>query len=265
MRSNFELKFGASICLLIAAMSLLSFFWVPYDYNAMNHENRLRAPTAAHIFGTDNFGRDIFSRVALGARNSLVTAICVVALAAAAGTIIGLLAGYLGGITDAVVTRIIDTISSFPGVILALLFVAVMENSQFTLFITLFILFTPSFTRVTRNGAARYRNADFIQAEKAMGAGFFRITVIHILPNLYPSLLSACVLGLSNAILMEASMSYLGIGIQPPLPSWGRMLFESQSYFFSAPWCAIFPGIFVTLTVFAFHFTGEGLRQRFGE
>jgi peptide/nickel transport system permease protein len=159
--------------------------------------------------------------------------------------------------------RIIDTINSFPGIILALLFVAVMDTGQFTLFIALFILFTPSFTRVMRTGALQYKNAPFIQAERILGANFFRITFIHILPNVAPSLLSACVLGLSNAILAEAAMSYLGMGIQPPEPSWGRMLQESQVYFFNAPWCAIAPGIFIMLTVIAFHLLGEGLRRRF--
>jgi peptide/nickel transport system permease protein len=115
-----------------------------------------------------------------------------------------------------------------------------------------------------RTGALQYRDASFVQAEKILGAGFFRITFIHILPNLAPSLLSASVLGLSNAILAEAAMSYLGMGIQPPEPSWGRMLFEAQAWFFNAPWCAIAPGIFIMLTVIAFHLLGEGIRKRFG-
>jgi peptide/nickel transport system permease protein len=139
-----------------------------------------------------------------------------------------------------------------------------MDNSQFSLFFALLILFTPSYTRVMRTGALQYKNASFIQAEKILGAGFFRITFIHILPNLAPSLLSASVLGLSNAILAEAAMSYLGMGIQPPEPSWGRMLFEAQAWFFNAPWCAIAPGVFIMLTVIAFHLLGEGLRKRFG-
>jgi len=264
MKLNFEIKLGAVIGIVIVAMSLLSFFWVPHDYNLMDHEKRLLPPSLTHLLGTDNFGRDIFSRIMAGGRNSLLLAICTVTGAAAVGSLLGLLAGYKGGITADIIMRIIDTINSFPGIVLALLFVAVMDNGQFTLFIALLILFTPSYTRVMRTGALQYKNSNFVQAEKILGAGYFRITFIHILPNLAPQLLSASVLGLSNAILAEAAMSYLGMGIQPPNPSWGRMLDESQSWFFSAPWYPLAPGFFIMLTVIAFHMLGEGIRKRFG-
>jgi peptide/nickel transport system permease protein len=264
VKYNFEIKFGAAAGFFIVVMTLLSSFWVPYNYNSMDHENRFSSPSVKHILGTDNFGRDIFSRIMAGSRNSLLLAVCTVTGAAAAGSILGLLAGYLGGITGGIIMRIIDTLSSFPGILLALLFVAVMDNSQLTLFIALLILFIPSYTRVMRTGAIQYREAIFIQAERTFGASFLRIIFIHILPNLAPSLLSASVLGLSNAILAEAAMSYLGMGIQPPEPSWGRMLFESQAFVFTAPWCALAPGLFIMLTVVAFHLLGEGIRRRFG-
>jgi len=259
-----NLKVGAVIGVIIVTMSLLSLIWVPYNYNKMDYSKRLIPPSSGHLLGTDNFGRDIFSRIMAGGRNSLLLALCTVTGAAALGSLLGLLAGYLGGITGEIIMRFIDALNSFPGIVLALLLVAVMDNSQFSLFLALLILFTPSYTRVMRTGALQYRDASFIQAEKILGAGFFRITFIHILPNLAPSLLSASVLGLSNAILAEAAMSYLGMGIQPPEPSWGRMLFEAQGWFFNAPWCAIAPGIFIMLTVIAFHLLGEGLRKRFG-
>jgi len=264
MKLNFEIKIGAVIGIVIVVMSLLSFFWVPHDYNLMDHEKRLLPPSLVHLLGTDNFGRDVFSRIMAGGRNSLLLAVCTVTGAAAVGSLLGLLAGYRGGITADIIMRIIDTINSFPGIVLALLFVAVMDNGQFTLFIALLILFTPSYTRVMRTGALQYKNSNFVQAEKIIGAGYFRITFIHILPNLAPQLLSASVLGLSNAILAEAAMSYLGMGIQPPNPSWGRMLDESQSWFFSAPWYPLAPGLFIMLTVIAFHMLGEGIRKRFG-
>jgi len=264
LKLKLELKIGAALGLAITLMSLLSLFWVPHDYNRMDHEIRFSAPGAKHLMGTDNFGRDVFSRIMAGGRNSLLLAVCTVACAAATGSLLGLLSGYLGGITESIIMRIIDTINSFPGILIALLLIALLDNSPFTLFIALFILFIPSYTRIMRTGAMQYKEAAFIQAEKILGAGFFRITFIHILPNLAPSLLSASVLGLSNAILAEAAMSYLGMGIQPPEPSWGRMLYESQTYFFTAPWCALIPGIFIMLTVVAFHLLGEGLRRRFG-
>jgi len=264
MKLNFELKLGAALGLVILTMSLLSFFWIPYDYNDMNHEKRLLPPSVGHILGTDNFGRDIFSRIMAGGRNSLFLAVCTVTGAAALGSVLGLFAGYLGGITEEVIMRIIDTVSSFPGIVLALLMIAVMGNGQFSLFIALLILFTPSYTRVMRTGAMQYKGAAFVEAERILGANFFRITFIHIFPNMFGTLLSASVLGLSNAILAEAAMSYLGMGIQPPEPSWGRMLYESQTYFLSSPWCAVAPGMFIVLTVIAFHLLGEGLRRRFG-
>jgi len=261
---NRQLIIGAAISLFVVIMSLVSFIWLPYGCNEIDTSIRLLPPGIKHLLGTDYLGRDIFSRIMAGGRNSILLAVCTVAGAAVAGSILGLLAGYKGGVTGEIIMRIIDTLSSFPGIVLALLLVAVMDNSQFSLFIALLILFTPSYTRVMRTGALQYKNISFIQAEKVLGANFFRITFIHILPNLAPSLLSASVIGLSNAILAESAMSYLGMGIQPPQPSWGRMLFESQSWFFNAPWSALAPGIFIMLTVVAFHLLGEGLRRHFG-
>jgi peptide/nickel transport system permease protein len=261
MKLNRQLISGAVIGIIIVTMSLLSFFWVPHDFNRIDTSIRLQPPGVSHIFGTDNFGRDVFSRIMAGGKNSLIIALCTVAGAAIIGCFLGLFAGYLGGITEEIIMRIIDTLSSFPGIVLALLMVAVMDNSQFSLFLALLILFIPSYTRIMRTGAMQYKNALFIQAEKILGAGFFRITFIHILPNLAPSLLSASVIGLSNAILAESTMSYLGMGIQPPYPSWGRMLFESQSWFFNAPWYSLAPGAFIMLTVIAFHLLGEGIKK----
>ena len=265
MKHNFELKAGACLGTLVLIMSVISFFWTPYDYNSMDSGRRFLAPSASHLFGTDNFGRDVFSRIMAGGRNSLFLAVFTVAGAALLGSILGLTAGFIGGITNEIIMRVIDTLNSFPGIVLALLFAAVMDTSQFSLFIALLILFTPSYTRVMRTGALQYKDASFVRAERIIGAGFFRITFIHILPNIAPSLLSASVIGLSNAILAEASMSYLGMGIQPPEPSWGRMLQESQVFFFNAPWISIAPGIFIMLTVIAFHMLGEGLRRSFGK
>jgi len=261
MKLNKHLICGAAICAFIVFISLLSIVWVPYNYNEIDTTARLLPPDTKHILGTDNFGRDIFSRIMAGGRNSIFLAICTVTGAALIGSFLGLIAGYLGGITGEAIMRIMDTISSLPGIVFALMLAAVMDNSQFSLFIALLIIFTPSYTRVMRTGAMQYKNATFIQAERILGAGFFRITFIHILPNLSPSILSASVIGLSNAILAESAMSYLGMGIQPPHPSWGRMLFESQSWFFNAPWYSLAPGIFIMLTVIAFHLLGEGIRQ----
>jgi peptide/nickel transport system permease protein len=265
VKLNGELKAGAAVGLAVAFLSLASFFWVPHDCYRVDPAKRFLPPERAHLLGTDNFGRDIFSRIMTGGGNTLILAVCTVAGAAAAGGMLGLVAGYLGGITGKIIMRFIDTINSFPGILLALLMVAVLDNGRFALFLALFVIFIPSYARIMRTGAMRYKNSTFVEAERVFGAGYFRIIFIHILPNLAPSLLSASVLGLSNAILAEASMSYLGMGVQPPVPSWGRMLYESQNYFFSAPWAALAPGLFIMLTVVSFHLLGEGLRRRFGE
>jgi peptide/nickel transport system permease protein len=265
MKHTVELKLGALLGAIILIMSVISFFWTPYDYNAMDSENRFLSPSVNHVLGTDNFGRDVFSRIMAGGRNSLFTALATVAGAALLGSLLGFTAGYLGGFTNEIIMRLIDTLNSFPGIVLALLFAAVMDSNQFSLFIALLILFIPSYTRVMRAGVLQYKDASFVKAERIMGAGFFRITIIHILPNILPSLLSASVIGLSNAMLAEAAMSYLGMGIQPPEPSWGRMLQESQTFFFNAPWISIAPGICIMLSVITFHLAGEGLRQRFGK
>jgi peptide/nickel transport system permease protein len=192
-----------------------------------------------------------------------LAAILTVAGSAAAGSILGLISGYSGGMRDELIMRIMDALSSFPGILLALVMVALLDNGQFTLLIALLVLFIPSFTRIMRSGTLQHRRRDFVRAAEIMGASPFRILFCHILPNLTPSLLSASVLGLSNAILAEAAMSYLGLGIQPPIPSWGRMLSESQNFLFNAPWCALAPGMMIMLTVLTFHILGEGIRRRY--
>jgi peptide/nickel transport system permease protein len=252
---------GAVLAVLIGGMILVSFFYLPYGFNEMDSKNRFSPPGPGHIMGTDNFGRDVFSRVMSGGRYTILAALVTVAGSAAAGAALGMFSGYIGGIADEALMRLMDALSSFPGIFLALVMVALLGNSHVTLIIALLILFIPSFTRIMRSGALQYKNRDFIQAAVITGASRRRIIFVHILPNLLPSLLSASVLGLSNAILAESTMSYLGLGIQPPVPSWGRMLAESQNYLFNAPWCAIAPGAMIMLTVLAFHFLGEGLRQ----
>jgi peptide/nickel transport system permease protein len=262
---NAELKAGIALTAVMLLILLTGLILMPRDYNAMDAGLRFMPPGSGHLLGTDNFGRDVLFRIIAGSKYTILLALCTVAGAVALGTAIGLFSGYSGGIVDEAIMRLMDAISSFPGILFALIMVALMGNSQLTLFIALLILFTPSFVRVMRSGALQYKHTDFILAERLLGASHARIMFVHILPNLAPSLLSASVLGLSNAILAEAAMSYLGLGIQPPLPSWGRMLSESQNFLFNAPWCALAPGMFIMLTVIAFHCLGDGLRRRFGE
>jgi peptide/nickel transport system permease protein len=258
---NGEFKVGAVLAVLIGGLSLASFFYVPYDYNVMDPGRRFLPPQAHHLLGTDNFGRDVFSRVMSGGRYSLLTALATVAGSAALGSILGLSSGFSGGVPDEILMRLMDALSSFPGILLALVMVSLLGHSESSLVIALLVLFVPSFTRIMRSGLLQFKNRDFVKAAQLWGISAPRLIFVHILPNVLPSLLSASVLGLSNAILAEATMSYLGLGIQPPLPSWGRMLAESQNFLFNAPFCALAPGFMIMLTVLAFHYLGEGIRR----
>ncbi|MDR0562242.1 MAG: ABC transporter permease [Spirochaetaceae bacterium] len=261
MRSA-DFKIGVSLAVLVAGMSALSFIYTPYTYNEMEPSLRFIGPSLSHLMGTDNFGRDVFSRVMIGGRYTLAVSILTVLGSVVMGGSLGLISGYAGGIWDELVMRLMDALTSFPGILSALVMVALMENGPFTLSVALLVLFVPSYVRIMRSGMLQYKNADFVKTAEIMGASHIRIIFAHILPNLTTPLLSATVLGLSNAILAEATMSYLGLGIQPPVPSWGRMLSESQNFLFNAPWCALAPGSMIMLTVIAFHCIGEGIRQK---
>jgi peptide/nickel transport system permease protein len=252
------MKTGMAIVLFICVIFLMGLF-LPFDYSAMDNENRFNPPGFGNLMGTDNFGRDVFSRVVVGSVYTLLIAFLTVAGSAALGSALGLFSGFAGGIWDEIIMRLMDTLSSFPGILLALVMVSLLGNSPGTLIIALLILFIPGFTRIMRNGMLQLKERDFISSARVTGIPKHRIIFIHILPNLFSPLLSASVLGLSNAILAESTLSYLGLGIQPPVPSWGRMLSESQAFLLNAPWCAFAPGIMIMLTVLGFHYIGEGL------
>jgi peptide/nickel transport system permease protein len=260
---SIDFKIGVVLVALIVALSLLSVVFTPFDHNAMNVAPRFSAPSLEHPMGADNFGRDVFSRIIVGGQYTLLVALSTVAGSAAVGVSLGLFVGYAGGIVDDVAMRVMDALSAFPGILLALVTVTVLPTSPFTIVIALLILFVPGFTRITRSSMLQIKERDFVNMAHIMGASHLRTIFLHILPNLLPVLLSAVVIGLSNAILAEVAMSYLGLGIQPPVPSWGRMLAESQGYLFNALWCAVAPGLMIMLTVIGFQFLGEGIRKRY--
>lgn len=258
-----ELKIGCVLTGIIVFLAVLSVFWTPYDINYMDYTARLAAPSLQHIFGTDNLGRDIFSRAIKGGGYTLVVAVSTVAGCTVISSILGLLGGFFGGFVDEIIMRVIDSVNSFPGILIALIIVTVMKSSDYTIIIALCIMFVPSFTRIVRTGTLQYKNANFVWSNKIFGDSDLRLLLVHIFPNIMPMLLSSIIVGLSNAILAESSMSYLGLGIQPPKPSWGRMLFEAQSYIFKAPWCALAPGLMIVVTIVGFNCIGEGLRKRY--
>ncbi|GHT77119.1 diguanylate cyclase [Spirochaetia bacterium] len=260
---NMEFRVGVVLAALVAGMVLISFFYTPYGYNDIAPPERFIAPSFPYLMGTDNFGRDVFSRIMIGGKYTLMVSLLTVLGSAVIGSALGLVTGYVGGICGEIVMRLMDAISSFPGILLALVMVSLTENNALTLILALLVLFIPGYVRIMRNGMLQYKTSDFVKTVEVMGASHFRIIFVHILPNLIPSLLATTVLGLSNAILAEATMSYLGLGIQPPIPSWGRMLSESQNLLFIAPWCVLAPGIVIMVTVIAFHYIGEGIRKRY--
>jgi peptide/nickel transport system permease protein len=262
-RWNGSLKTGAVLFFFAGGMTLFSFLYLPYDYNGMDSASRFLPPRPPHIMGTDNFGRDVLSRVMAGGRYTLLTGLLTVAGSAFCGSVLGLCSGFAGGLRDEIIMRLMDTMSAFPGVLLALAMISLLGNGGGTLIIALLVLFIPSFTRIMRSGMLQYKSRDFVRSAEILGVSKPRIIFVHILPNIFPSLLSASVLGLSNAVLAESTMSYLGLGIQPPVPSWGRMLAESQGFLFNAPWCALAPGFMIVLTVLGFPYLGEGIREAY--
>ncbi|MBQ9613515.1 MAG: ABC transporter permease [Lachnospiraceae bacterium] len=262
-KGSMEIRIGCCLTGAIILLALISLFYTPYDINYMDIRMRMAPPSLQHLFGTDNMGRDVFSRAITGARFTLLVAVSTVAGCTLISSVLGLASGYVGGLVDEVIMRIIDAINSFPGILIALIIVTVMQHGSYTIILALCIMFIPSFTRIVRTGTLQYKNAEFVKCNRVFGDSEIRLLLVHIFPNILPLLLSSVIVGLSNAILAEASMSYLGLGIQPPAPSWGRMPYEAQSIIFSAPWCALAPGLMIVVTIVGFNCIGEGLRKKY--
>lgn len=253
---------GGGISLVMTLLILMGYIWTPYSPTQMDASAQMQAPSLQHLLGTDNFGRDIFSRVLQGAGTSFLIAVSVVAIGCLAGILVGSLCGYYGGTADVILTRVCDSITAFPSILLALVIVSVVGSGTYNIIVALGILFIPSFARIVRGEFARCRHLNYIQSAKLMGVGDARILFSHILPNTFSVLLPAITIGFNNAILSEASMSFLGIGIQPPHASLGSMLNDSQTYLRSAPWYALSVGGAIVLLILGFSLLSEGLQQR---
>lgn len=262
-RMNFDLWIGLLLIGLLLILLFIAATHLSYDPNAMVGKLKLANPSLEHVFGNDQLGRDIFSRIAQGTITTVTIALSTVVFGVIFGVFIGGLSGYFGRFVDEFIMRIIDALSAFPGILLALVLITIFGSSSYNIVIALGIIFIPSFARITRSGFIQYKEMEFVKSAQVAGAKPLRIMFIHILPNVYPSLVSAASIGFANAILSEAALSYLGLGVQPPNPSWGRMLSESQGYLFNAPWCAIAPGCAIILAVLAFNFLAEGLRKKY--
>ncbi len=245
-------------------LGLLAFFWTPCSTTAMSLSEKFKAPSLSHLFGTDNFGRDIFSRVMKGMGTTITISVLVVLLSATVGILLGALTGYFGGVVDEIVMRVTDAVNGFPSILLALVAVSVLGSGRQNLILSLGIVFSPSYIRIVRSEYLRLRDADYIKRARLMGVGKCRILFVHILPNILPVFWVSVMIGLNNAILAESGMSYLGIGVQPPNASLGNMLSDAQGYLQTAPWCALAPGLAIVWIVLGFSLFSEGIR-RLGE
>jgi peptide/nickel transport system permease protein len=235
----------------------------PHPYGKVVGESSLQGPSSQFIFGTDSVGRDVFSRVVYGTRISLGVAAPSVLISLLIGLVIGLSAAYYGRWLDAVVMRLVDIVFAFPAILLAIALIAVLGPSLNDLVIVIVVLFIPRFAVVVRAAARSVRNQEYIDAAKAMGAGPLWINVRHVIPNIGPVLIVETALSMSTAILTEAALSFLGLGAQPPRPSWGGMLREAQDTMTIAPWTVLYPGLAIVIIVFALNILGDGLRDRF--
>jgi len=245
---------------IIVASFVISLFWTPYAPDATDAASKLMAPSAAHPFGTDNFGRDVLSRVMSASKYTIFISAAGVAIALVLGTISGIPAGYFGGFADRGIMLLGNSIMCFPGILLALVAVAVFGASVTNVIWALGLVFAPTFARVCRTGTMEIKELDYITHARVMGVKPVRIMTLHIFPNLIGQLLPATVIGLANMTLFESGMSYLGLGVQPPDASFGKMLSDAQAYIRVAPWLIIFPALMLVFYILGLYFISEGLR-----
>jgi len=252
---------GIVLVSILFLMMLTSLIYIPYDVNEMNIADRFQGPSLLHWLGTDNFGRDIFSRVMEGTKTAFMVGTVSVSIGLVGGVIVGALAGYAGKWVDEIFMRAIDALMAFPGILLALILVTLFKPSLFQTMVAIGVLSIPSFARVCRSGFLQFKEAEFVKAARGLGAGHSVIIMRHIFPNIVSSIIVTASLSFSTSILVEAALSYLGLGVQPPDPSWGRMLNESQGYMNKAPWFTLAPGLIITVTVLGFNLLGDGIRD----
>jgi peptide/nickel transport system permease protein len=252
---------GALLALALVAAALVSLFWSPYPPAEIDIPNKLKPPTAAHWFGTDSLGRDIASQLLVGAQNSIVVGVIAVAIGLVAGVLLGCLAAAKRGWVEEIVMRAADFTFAFPALLSAIMLGAIYGPGLVTGIVAIGIFNIPVFARITRGAANAVWSREYVLAARAAGFGSWRITTDHVLPNIASVLIVQATISFATAILAEAALSYLGLGTQPPQPSWGRMLNEAQGQLFTAPMLAVYPGVAIALSVLGLNLMGDGLRD----
>ena len=247
--------------ILLVVIAFISYSVVPYGINEYDYNAIMQAPSAQHWFGTDEFGRDLFSRILCGTRISLSVGLLSVTIGAVLGTILGLLGGYYGGLLDSIIMRICDVLFAFPGIILAIAIVAILGSGLYNVVIAVDVFSTPTFARLVRSTTLSYKNSVFVQAARNLGASDARILFQHILPAAIPNIIVQYTMSIGNSILTASSLSFLGLGAKPPTPEWGLLLSNGRNYMMSSWHITLFPGIAIFLTVLAFNLLGDGLRD----
>lgn len=256
-----SLVVGAAVTAVFVGMALVSLAWTPYDPTALNILNKLRSPSSAHPLGTDFFGRDVLSQIMAGAQVSIVVAVVAVLVGAGIGVPLGALAAARRGLVDDAVMRSTDLAFAFPALLTAVIITALAGPGAVNAIVAIGIFNIPVFARLTRGAALSLWTRDFVLAARCAGKTDLAITVEHVLPNCTAVLVVQATIQFALAIVAEAGLSYVGLGVQPPQPSWGKMLFDAQTYIFTAPWLAIVPGLAITIAVLGLNLLGDGLRD----
>jgi len=257
--------FGLVIIGLAAAGALAGPWVVPHDPNVQSLAERLSGPSWSHPLGLDELGRDILARLLMGARVSLLVGLSVVSVSAIVGTLVGATAGYAGGRLDNVVGRLMDVLLAFPGILLAIALVAVLGPSLTNVVLALTVIGWVGYARLVRGQVLKVRELEYVHAARALGAPVWRVLWRHVIPATFPAITVQATIGMAGSIIAEASLSFLGLGVQPPTPSWGTMLDAGRAHLFDAPHLTIFPGIAIASLVLGFNFVGDGLRDRIDE
>ena len=258
---NFYFYTGAVVTGVVILLTLTGIFYTPFKPTDMDVSLKYAPPSLSHLMGCDSYGRDILSRIMSGMRSTLFIAVMTVFIGAFFGVLLGSVTGYFGGRIDDIFMRVNDVLFAFPNILLSLVIVSVLGSSTINLTIALGISFIPSFARIVRSEYKRELTLDYVASARLMGAGHFRIIFVHILPNVIPMIISSVMVGFNNAILAEAGLSFLGIGVQPPFASLGRMLSDSQGALYQAPWYAIFVGLTIAVMVLGFSLLSEGISR----